>query len=683
MARSSRSRAASNPRDFTSRPVAQVPPSLRDLCFCHSEPLGPVILNAVKNPLFALRKHPAAAKSSPLPRSPLKAHGDMFKRAGTCLPPPPPPVKFFSFSLLICVLTALFVLNPSPALAYTYQNVMDFVKQQKAISEPACANKLVWAEPFTDASGADGYRVFKRCDDTRVVYEIRSEITGSTYATPDNSIYDRQFGFYYYICGTGGTAWGFGGFIAGDKQKTYYMRCDGKEEIITQTFGITISASPCPLPLPRRWLYVDCGTTNVLLAEFIPMDKCVDKTTGLYAPCGRCSDPAGLSYTGSAPEVCDNGIDDNCNGEIDEGCGPKCEDKDGDGFFAKSATCPDGNDCNDNDVNTNPGAKETCGDGVDNNCNGEADGKSEGCYVLKKESGDGQTDKICKELKDPLAAIAEGSGGAPEIIWAIKSGPAADKPAELGGVTTLSDATGLHSYVTLKLGSLPGAYTTEASCAICKDSPVTFTATAECPAVTAQYQGDYAQAYDTLCKKTTKPYTPEKPGPMTCTGAPGEVKWPISSKGCALTAAAMVMRRHGYVMPDTSTDPDPANLNGLANESGGYQGEGNFDFAKVADYSSPQLKLVYWPDAKWDEDKKSYIPLDKSLMDTFLARCIPAMVYVRYPDKTSPPSHWVVVTEKKGSDYTINDPAGKHALLSQYGDIYKIRVLENKDGGCR
>jgi hypothetical protein len=64
-----------------------------------------------------------------------------------------------------------------------------------------------------------------------------------------------------------------------------------------------------------------------------------------------------------APEVCGNGIDDNCNGLVDEDL-----DQDGDGY----RTCSEPRDCNDQDATVHPGAPEIC-DGKDNDCDGHCD----------------------------------------------------------------------------------------------------------------------------------------------------------------------------------------------------------------------------------------------------------------------------------------------------------------------
>ncbi len=102
-----------------------------------------------------------------------------------------------------------------------------------------------------------------------------------------------------------------------------------------------------------------------------------------YAPlAGDCDDGNGQIKPG-APEVCDN-VDNNCNGEIDDGIETAYyfRDSDGDGYgdgneALGACAQPDGyvtnsNDCNDNDASIRPNAQEVC-DGVDNNCNDQID----------------------------------------------------------------------------------------------------------------------------------------------------------------------------------------------------------------------------------------------------------------------------------------------------------------------
>ena len=66
-------------------------------------------------------------------------------------------------------------------------------------------------------------------------------------------------------------------------------------------------------------------------------------------------------------EVCGNGVDDNCNGMVDEDI-----DQDGDGWTTCGGDCCDSTECS-NPAEVNPGAFEVPGDGIDNDCDGMVD----------------------------------------------------------------------------------------------------------------------------------------------------------------------------------------------------------------------------------------------------------------------------------------------------------------------
>ena len=90
------------------------------------------------------------------------------------------------------------------------------------------------------------------------------------------------------------------------------------------------------------------------------IDEGFDRDGDGYTTCnGDCNDGNAQIHPG-VPEICNN-VDDNCNGIVDEGF-----DADGDGY----TSC--GGDCNDANAQIHPGATEVC-NGIDENCNGSID----------------------------------------------------------------------------------------------------------------------------------------------------------------------------------------------------------------------------------------------------------------------------------------------------------------------
>jgi hypothetical protein len=114
---------------------------------------------------------------------------------------------------------------------------------------------------------------------------------------------------------------------------------------------------------------------------------CLDADEDGYAVCdGQCT-PAGTDLCGDcddsvadinpgAPEVCGNGVDEDCDG-LDLVCQPFCPDEDLDGYAVCDDPCDlePGDECGDCDDTTdsiNPAATEICGNGADEDCDGSA-----------------------------------------------------------------------------------------------------------------------------------------------------------------------------------------------------------------------------------------------------------------------------------------------------------------------
>jgi hypothetical protein len=158
-----------------------------------------------------------------------------------------------------------------------------------------------------------------------------------------------------------------------------------------------ISITSCTQPQGYVSNNTDCDDNNVNLNAITIWYEDIDDD-GFGNPNSSvqsCGQPAGYvsnnldcddandEVNPNATEIND-GIDNNCNGTIDEGfvLTSYYLDNDGDGFGAGSpvqdfnSPGPNyvlvGGDCNDNDPNINPNAIEVC-DGIDNNCNNQID----------------------------------------------------------------------------------------------------------------------------------------------------------------------------------------------------------------------------------------------------------------------------------------------------------------------
>ena len=131
-----------------------------------------------------------------------------------------------------------------------------------------------------------------------------------------------------------------------------------------------------------------------------------------------CSDPdcpAGVPPCCTADEVgnCADGIDNDCDGltdGADPDCAPTCIDNDGDGY----GVCPNcgtangctynGDDCNDANTSVNPGASEVCNDGLDNDCDGDTDCFDSDC------AGDSACSPSAVALPKTIEITIPGSG---------------------------------------------------------------------------------------------------------------------------------------------------------------------------------------------------------------------------------------------------------------------------------
>lgn len=127
--------------------------------------------------------------------------------------------------------------------------------------------------------------------------------------------------------------------------------------------------------------------------------KACTQPSGFVSNNSDCNDNNANIHPG-AIEVC-NVVDDNCNGQIDEGVTKNTyyRDADGDGYgnpnnSIQACTQPSGyvtnnQDCNDGDSSIHPGVPEVCDDSKDNDCDGQVDCFDPDCQVWVDKDMDG------------------------------------------------------------------------------------------------------------------------------------------------------------------------------------------------------------------------------------------------------------------------------------------------------
>jgi parallel beta-helix repeat protein len=160
--------------------------------------------------------------------------------------------------------------------------------------------------------------------------------------------------------------------------------CVGVPQALVLT--ATPSATSCSVPTGTVSLSASGGTSPYTYGG----DAISGLAAGTYSytvvdnlGCNASATATINNETTGTPEVCD-GIDNDCDGSIDEGLVfmNYYADADGDGFgnpseSVSSCTAPSGyvvdnTDCNDSNAAINPGAAEVC-DGIDNDCDGSID----------------------------------------------------------------------------------------------------------------------------------------------------------------------------------------------------------------------------------------------------------------------------------------------------------------------
>ena len=137
-----------------------------------------------------------------------------------------------------------------------------------------------------------------------------------------------------------------------------------------------------------------------------------------------------------------------------------------------------------------------------------------------------------------------------------------------------------------------------------------------------------------------------------------------NGKGCALTSLAMALTGAGIAQ-------DPGLLNSLLMTNGGYDKGGNVQWDSAVNTAA---KAAGTPDISFHDVRSS----STSVLDNLLSQGHPVIVAVNPTQNSQGQTQWghfVVVTGKQGSSYTINDPGwpNSRTTLDAYNNVFETR----------